>query len=423
MILDRTISPVSYKMKKQNFFVPKKFCSKKGIDIFLVSFGSQEIVKIEFFFESGIWYEKKNGESYFSSILIQEGSKNKNQNDIADFFDFHGAFFSVKNGVDYTSVSISCLVKFVEKILNFFFEMINSLDPKEDRLIHLKDLEVQKIKIRNAEIDFVSKKNLKKLIYGQNHPYGKFLDKKDIDEITFEDVKNFCQNNLFVNPKIFISGLLDEKTLNSILDKIENLNFEKKIDNNIYHTFKHIPTSETLSIKSDSLQSAISLGKELPKKNHEDFIKINFVNIVLGGYFGSKLMKNIRETNGYTYGIHSSIYSYKHSSYFKISAEIARGFENQTFDQIDIEIENLKKEEISSEELKNIKSYIIGTMKINMENPIVIMNKFKNVNLYDLDISYFDDFYDTVFSISANDICSIAKKYFDRKDLSTVSVN
>src|SRR5690606_5823220 len=145
-----------------------------------------------------------------------------------------------------------------------------------------------------------------------------------------------------------------------------------------------------------ALQSAIRLGSRTIGRSHADFPALQLVNILLGGYFGSRLMANIREDKGYTYGIGSGIVSLQHDAYLTIATEVGADATRATLVEIEKEIGRLRSEPVSDEELQVVKSYILGSMLGSLENIFAHGDKFRNVYFSGLDIDYYDYYVETI---------------------------
>lgn len=159
------------------------------------------------------------------------------------------------------------------------------------------------------------------------------------------------------------------------------------------------------------------MGKKLPSKKDPDFFKISLVNLILGGYFGSRLMKNIREEKGLTYGIHSSITPFKTYSIFKISSECNNKLTEQVKTEIISEMNILRTELVEIEELTVAKNYLLGAISRNFDGAFNISDRFKTFLEIDNDYDYYTKYFKAITDISAEDIRKCANNYFDPNSL------
>jgi len=149
------------------------------------------------------------------------------------------------------------------------------------------------------------------------------------------------------------------------------------------------------------------------KRNEPEYPIFSLLNTVLGGYFGSRLMQNIREDKGYTYGVYSVLKSMTMSGQWGIYTDVGIDVYESALNEIYFEIERLKNEEISPEELHLVKNYIAGTFLSSIDGPFALANKFKSIYLFDLDYSYFDRFLSDIKNITPKKLNALANKYLD----------
>ena len=168
---------------------------------------------------------------------------------------------------------------------------------------------------------------------------------------------------------------------------------------------------ESFVEKENVTQSAIRLGKIIINKTHPDYHKLNVVNTILGGYFGSRLMKTIREKKGYTYGISSVLVSLKHAGYFVILSEVGTNVAKNTIADVITEIKKLRLEKISQQELDLVKNYMLGDLLRSFDGPFEISASFINIIDLGLDTNYYDKAIDAIRTITPDEIILIANKY------------
>lgn len=410
-MLDRTIAPPSYKIKQHKFSQPDIYFINDDVPMHVLSMGTQPIVQIELIFDSGVWYETSPGVAYFTANMLLEGTKNRSSQEIAEVIDLYGAMLEVKVKPDTTSLILCSMTKFLEPMLELLLEILSIPAFEEDRLQHLKQLKIHDIAIDDAKVNRVAKKIFRSILYSPDHPYGRSLNNEDVNAIVMERIIDYYENSLFLNSRILVSGLLSHTELATItryLDSTPRLTSKR---NKVDHIFNSRSNTNETIIQKNGLQAAICMGKVLFEKTHEDFIQMLIVNTILGGYFGSRLMRNIREKNGYTYGIHSQITPLQHSGYLLVVADVAEQYSEATCLEIEKEIEILQTTHICKTELKTLKNYLKGMLMANTDNPLAVMDRFKSAYLYGLDEEYFDTLYDTIYNIDEEQILNIANKH------------
>jgi hypothetical protein len=161
----------------------------------------------------------------------------------------------------------------------------------------------------------------------------------------------------------------------------------------------------------DAVQGAIRLASQFPNRHHPDFKKVMVLNTVFGGFFGSRLMANIREEKGYTYGIYSYLQNHIQQSALVISTEAGKDVCEPAIAEIYKEMRLLCEENIGEEELSLVRNYMIGGILGDLDGPFHIIAKWKNIILNNLDVSYFNESVETIKTISADELRILANKY------------
>ena len=154
----------------------------------------------------------------------------------------------------------------------------------------------------------------------------------------------------------------------------------------------------------------------------DEFFKLQILNTVFGGYFGSRLMSNIREDKGYTYGIGSAITSMEDAMFFFLSTEVGADVTNEALKEVYFELDRLRDELVSEEELVMVKNYMLGSMLKSSDGPFSMADKYKAVYFKGEDLSFYDRYISMVNNVTSEELLEVAKKYFDPEEMLEVVV-
>ncbi|MCD4664305.1 MAG: insulinase family protein [Bacteroidales bacterium] len=422
--LDRKIQPEVNLIKKIDFFQPEKITLDNGIQAYLINTGTQDVTKIEFLFNAGSWHQEKLLVAKFTNKLMKEGTENYSSKQIAEKIDYYGAHLETSANKDMAGISLYSLNKHLESTLPIFKEIITyPVFPENELDIYIQNRK-QEFTINNEKVKYVARRKFNELIFGKNHPYGRLFTHDDFNKIKKNDLVNFHKNYYSLsNCKIIVAGKLRAgmaDLLNNHFGRINNgihkLNNKtnsaiKSNNNRIVHLKKH-----------NAIQSAIRIGKTLFNKKHPDYLGLKVLNTVLGGYFGSRLMTNIREEKGYTYGIGSAIVSLQNSGYFFISSEVGADVTQNAIDEIYHEIQVLKEEKVPVKEIDLVRNYMLGSILRSNDGAFAISESFKDLIEYELDYDYYKNFIEIIKSISTEELRSLAQKYFKVESLFEMKV-
>jgi zinc protease len=419
-MLDRTVAPAAATISSLKIQRPKTHFFSNGQPVYLINAGDQPVVKLEIIVQSGIWNESKPGLSWITGKTLSEGSSKKSANEIAGLFEFYGSFIEINPGFDNTSIVLHTPKKYFKDSVKLLAEILFSPSFPEKEIDILKTNKIEQLKVNNEKTNFIASRKTREALFGLSHPYGKSLSEDEVGLLSRDDIQAHFDSNFYNNPEFFLSGLVDNteiEVLRSHFDLVFNQN-----ESNSNIDKKSVSTNDIFIEKSTSVQSSIRLAWKIPHKGHSDHYKIMMLNEILGGYFSSRLMKNLREDKGYTYGVHSYPIFLQEESFLLISADVTAESTSDAIDEIHKEIHILKNQLVSSDELETVRNYMAGTFLNSVSTPFQLMEKFKAVHSHGLDYGYFDSFFKSLKNITAEEILQIANSYLKADDLHTIVV-
>jgi zinc protease len=405
--------------------VPKasKHILKNGIPCFSIHSPSQDVLKIEFIFEAGLLFEPARLVAAATNELSDDGTKLKTAKQIAEHFDFYGASIQAECGSDRSSIILFTLGKFLHETLPVVHEIIRSATFPDEELNTWKTQQIQRLSVNNKKVEFVGRKIFTEKIFGPTHPYGYYATEADFIKLDHSMLADFHSKAYQHNFTVLVSGNITGnvfKELDAVFGTDEN---QVIIKNNFSGATNGAEkASPVYREKADALQSAVWIGRKLFNKTHSDFFGMSILNTILGGYFGSRLMTNIREDKGYTYGIGSAVVSMQQGGYFFIATEVGEAVTNETLKEIYAEIRRLQEEPVGKEELKTVKNYLTGAFLRSIDGPFAQADKWKGIYFYNLDYDYYDRYLETLKNITGNDIQQLAIKYLNTNELTEVVV-
>ncbi len=419
-MIDRKVAPEFNSLIEVSLPHLKYFDLQNGQTVYYISNDSLEVFRLEIVFSAGSYFGQKYGESYFTSKMLLGGTTSKTSAELVESFDKYGGFLEINQNIERLQVVLHGLNRYFENYLPDLVELIyNSIFPKEELDIQ-KNISNQSFLVNNEKASFQASSIFKKNLYGEQHFFGKTLNSNEIDIIDNSDIVNFYTKRIVHSEfQIFLSGKVSDKELailDSYLSQYKNL---QKSQRGIILS-EILPTFNVSLSKLESLQTSIRMGKRLINRKHPDFYKFIVFNTLFGGYFGSRLMKNIREEKGYTYGISSSLVPLATDGYFMIGSDVKKEFAQNTLDEIFKEIEILKTQKVEEGELSLVKSYMTGSILGSTNTVFDIIDKHKSVYYENLNPNFYNELLPNIMDVSADDIQYVANTYMN--DLSIVCV-
>jgi predicted Zn-dependent peptidase len=421
--LNRKKAPEFHQVENIKFLEASSSQLDNKIQVNSLIGGTQEIVKIDFIFKAGYWQQKRPLIAKAANTLIKEGSKKYSSFEIADGIDQYGAFLQSDVSFDTASVTLYTMTKHIDKVLPYFKEVIcNPRFSEKEFSIYINNA-LEKFKVHLEKVSFVARKEFMRAIFGEHNPYGKSTSEADYKNLSLKEVKQFYYDFYNLNNcEIIVSGNATKSVLNSINSFFGNEDTSSINALDQQNLFSPTKKENSFLEKENSLQSAIRIGRKMPNKLHEDYFGLQILNTVIGGYFGSRLMKNIREDKGYTYGIGSGIISTQHEGYFFISTEVGSDVTNDALTEIYKEIQILRTNEIPVEELELVKNYLLGQILKSCDGPFNMASLFMNVHFYGLDYDFYNDYIKTIKEITPKTLLALGVKYLKKSDLIEIVV-
>lgn len=423
MSLNRKKSPAVVEIKSIYIKEAQENKLTNGIKLYTINASNEEVIKIDLVFEAGIIVQEFKSQANFTSKMLSEGTSKYSAAQLAEKLDFYGAYFQTKNTTEEAIITIYCLNKHLNKTLPYIVEILtDSIFPEKDLEI-LKKNAIQNLKVNQERNSYLVRKAFNETIFGKNTIYGSYSEITDIESIQREQLISFYKNQYQKGIKyILASGCVNNETIESI-----NTNFGTdtfKVNHNFkYNYLANVSKPSDLYIdKTNSVQSAIRIGRRLFNRNHPDFREMQLLNLILGGYFGSRLMKNIREEKGLTYGIYSAIEAYPFDACWYIDTEINNELCDTGIKEIYKELALLRNELIGEKELKTAKNYLLGSFLRSIDGPFSLADRFKILKDFDLDYQYFYDFIEIIKNTTAERLRELANLYLKNEDLTSVIV-
>lgn len=413
--LNRTIAPVikdatEFDLKLKPY---EKYVLDNGVEVYAVNAGTQEVMSVELVFNAGNWYEQQNNIAAATNFLIKNGTTNKTAFQLNEHFDYYGSHLTRGCYNETANIVLHCINRHLATHLPVVAEMItDAIYPQHELDIYRQNMK-QRLTVNLKKCDFVAGRLIDEYVFGKDHPYGVYSNKEDYDALQQEQLQAYYKQ-FYTEGKciIFAAGLLPADFAQQLNSTIGQLPLNKKEIPTIVHPLTPAAQMKYRIMNDEKgVQGAIRLAQPFPNRHHPDFQKVQVLNTLFGGFFGSRLMSNIREDKGYTYGIHSYILNHISTTAWMISTEAGRDVCEATITEVYNEMRDLRNELVDEEELQLVKNYLIGTILGDLDGPFHIIGRWKNLILNGLDESYFYNSVNIIKTISAKELQELANKY------------
>ncbi|HWC54376.1 MAG TPA: pitrilysin family protein [Chitinophagaceae bacterium] len=394
----------------------QRFSLKNGVEVYAIDAGAEDVMMVEWVFFAGNWFEEQNLIAATTNFLLKNGTTHKNAFQINEHFEYFGSYLNRSCYSETATVTLHCLSKHIKELLPVVRELLtDSVLPEEELSIYKQNMK-QRLKVNLQKSDFVAGRLIDSYLYGKDHPYGKFSSAEDFDALQKDPLLNFYkkyyQQGKFI---LFVAGKLPQN-----MEAMLNEQFGDLSNGSV--SLPAIPlqpeSGKKFRITNDpnGVQGSIRIARPFPNRHHPDFLKAQVLNALFGGFFGSRLMSNIREDKGYTYGIHSYLQNHIHDSAWMISTEAGRDVCEATIKEVYKEMNDLRENPVDDDELKLVRNYMMGSILGDLDGPFQIISRWKNIVLNNLDENYFYNSINTIKSVTPEELQQLAIKYLQPEE-------
>lgn len=390
-----------------------------GVPVYFVRYGAIPVVEVQVVFQAGNCYEPSSGVASMTARMLTEGTRRKSGFEIAQFLDFYGASIKASAGSETVTLTLSTLTRRLPETFALLSEIIYEATLPENEFETERKRALQNYEIEEEKTEFRARKRFLQTLFPARHPYGRVTDAQSIKNFQLDDLRRYKQTHFRPgNSFIIVAGDFDPEAVLGLLAEYDfnsapRESFPPPAD--LYTTAS--VGQRIFEPAPGKMQSSIRLGSDGNPRNHPDHHKIKFVTLLLGGYFGARLMQNIREEKGYTYGVYAQWNALKYAGYLAIGTDLANEYVEPAIVEIRKEMVRLREEPIGEEELLLAKNYYAGSLLSYRETPFQIADTLKNLIVNELDASELETGPQTILNMNADDVQAIAQKYFHVSDL------
>ncbi len=421
---DRSTPPAIRLTDSIPFIRPQSHLLDNGLTVCFLEGGSEDIMKIELVFLSGSYHQNDPLVAFATTKLLGAGTVKMSQEQISEMLDYHGASLQLNPQKDIVSVGIHLLGKHLRPLLGLLQEiLLQPLFPAEELQTFLKNQQQIHI-INQKKVQHLARTIFNELIYGEAHPYGYRVKTEDFEGMERESLLQFHRNWFRpANAFCIVSGHLPANTgklLESCLGS-GSWGASEVASPPVYPLIS--PGSRKVFLEvPGSLQSAIRIGKQLFNRTHPAYHRLKIANAMLGGYFGSRLMQNIRQDKGFTYGIGSNLVSLLRNGYFFISTQVGTGVRQAATNEIYKELHGLRTRPASHSELDTLRNYLSANFLRSFDGPFAQSERLKERLVFGLDFAHDEAYIKELLSVTPEQLMEVAGNYLHEDGMMEVVV-
>ncbi|MFT3902253.1 MAG: pitrilysin family protein [Niabella sp.] len=417
-ILDRSVAPpivdaVNFDLQLKPY---QKYTLANGVDVYAVQGGTEDVMVIEWVFDAGNWFEEKNLQAAVTNYLLKSGTPKRSAFDISEHFDYYGAYLNRQCHAETALLSLHCLTKYVGELLPVVRELISYSEMPQTEMDTAVQNMKQKLDVNLKKGSFVAGRLIDAYLFGEEHPYGRYTRHEDFDALTRDDLLRFYEEHYQRGSlKIFVAGRLPDNIFDLLQSHFGDLPNQKP-PHREYVIKPNAQKKHRVINDANSSQGAVRMARPFVNRHHPDFLKAQVLNVLFGGFFGSRLMANIREDKGYTYGIHSYLMPNVHDNGWMISTEAGRNVTEATIEEVYKEMQLLREQPVDEEELMLVKNFMMGSVMGDLDGVFHILGRWKSIILNGLENDFFERTIQNIKNITTTELQETANKYLIPED-------
>jgi zinc protease len=357
--------------------------------------------------------ESRPGLSDMMAHLLTEGTTTRTSRQIAEEVERFGATLAIGSSSDFTTVAASSLSIYADEILALLADVtLNATFPQSE--IDLARENTKQLLIQQrAQPNFLASERLSQVVFGQ-HPYARVSPTPEmLDAMTRDDLSGFRAFTYIPNNAVLM--VVGDVERDPIVARIEHLFGGWQPGTLPDVNFPALPERSARAIyvvdRPGSAQSNIVIANHGITRTNADYFPMLLMHTILGANASSRLFMNLREEKGYTYGAYSNLDARRLAGTFRATAEVRTPVTGASLHEFFYELNRIRDEAVSAEELKNAKAYLTGVFPIRIETQDGLVDQLVSIRMYELPSDYLKTYRDQINAVTAEDIQRVAQKY------------
>lgn len=392
----------------------EKVVLANGLMLHTLSGGDQDVARLSIVAEGGTSDADNPCIASFAAELLREGNSMHDSSQIADLFDYNGAWISSSAASHHTIMRMSALTSRFDAVLADTVACLTEPTLPEDAFEVIRRKGIAQQQINFSRVSFLASADNKRMICGPGHPESRTPSTDEIAAISLDDIRRFQGSNLdAARTHAYLCGRLTPELTDCVARRLGEMP-RRDISSPIKIVpFSAMPPATSVTDRPESLQSAVVLSIPAIARTHPDYNFLRLTVTALGGYFGCRLMTNIREDKGYTYGITASLIGSHDGSYITVSAQCDKRYTEALIDEVRNELRGMVTRPLGADELSRLRFNAASDLASTLDSPMNMMDYYELQQTVGTPPGYFDARQDALADITPEIICAISQKYLD----------
>ena len=417
MMVDRKIAPPVRPFDR--LVMPAEIVEHlpNGITLHYYDGGSQDVTMMYYMMPMGVADASHPALPTLMTRLMRLGSAGYSGEALADGYDYN--CFSVNNVVDahYCGFSVAAINGYLDAALPLFADMVQNPVLDEAAFEGMRRRYAVEVAQNRSRVATIASDELTALLAGRLHPLARYVTAENVAEADISAVRDFYREaSSRRGVHVFIGGRLGDGVIERYRDMLMSMPAATQAAPAATPVFEAEPPQRVVLHGSDYVQAAVAMGLPAVGRSHADYNNLRLAVVALGGYFGSRLMSNIREEKGLTYGISASLSGMPEGAYIQIGAQCSNENVNVVIDEVKHEMCRLAQEPPRGEELERVKHNVSASLASTLDTPFTIIGYHRTHLLVGTPDDYFEAQLRAINALTPDVISEMAQRYMQGDD-------
>lgn len=424
-MIDRSIQPALNELEKLTCLPPERGVMDNGMPLNVIRTGQVEMVRMDLVFGGGSYHEKVPLQAAVTNRMLREGTRSFSAAQIEEKLDYYGAWLSLHVGDECSVVTVFALNKYVNEVWNIIESIVKEPIFPEREYRVLMENKLQQYWVNATESDYLANRYFDLALLGKEHPTGRGVTAAAYWGLKREQaVAYYNRYYNAANCSVYLSGLVTDKVVETTKRVFGSGHWGDTTQKADYRKVLPVLAGEKRLFvnREDAMQNSLRLGELSIGYGHPDYMGMRVLIDLLGGYFGSRLMKNIREEKGYTYGISAQLLNRPGTGVLLIASEADADYTEAIVREVRHEMEVLQQELVPQEELNMLKNYLFGRLCRRLEGGMALADVWMALDLNGLGDDYYKRMDRVRVEITAAQLRELACLYLKPNELTEVVV-
>jgi len=352
------------------------------------------------------------------------GTTTRTGDALDDYLEARAAKVETSGGLDSTNVSFDCLKTSFEEVFPVFLEVLRQPEFREEKIVLARNQINTGIARRNDNPQALAAREVRKLGYGADSPYGRTNEYATVAAVVRDDLvawhKAYVQPNNIV---LGVAGDFDRKAMEARLRQAFASWPRGPAATKLKTTFADPKPGVYFVQKDDVNQSNIRLVHLGTTRDNPDYYALEVMNEVFGGGFAARLFSNIRSKKGLAYAVGGGVgMNYDHPGLFQVQMGTKSETTAAAIEALYEEIDNLVKKPATPEELQRAKDSLLNSFIFTVDSAEKVLRTKMQYEFYGYPLDFLERYRAGIEKVTADDVARVARQYVHRDKLALLVV-